>query len=489
MRITISLLFFVLLHPAYSQHANNWFFPERAGITFKNGAPVAAEGGMIATPDPNNMTIRPTESGASISDSKGNLLFYTDGITVWNRNHKPMPNGKGLMGGYSATQPATIVPHPGDPSKYFIFTVDDFQHILLNGFRYSVVDMCLDRGYGDVTSEKNILLTDTVTEKQAITKHANDTDYWVVVHKHFSDAFYAYLVTKDGVQAPVITKIGSVHEGGLFAGTASAIGQMKISPDGSKLAVINTNMPLGNDKAIMDIFSFNTQTGVLFGYTNLTTTLSSVFSGFYGRYGISFSPDSRHFYCGYDGIVQFFYDNNTWNYRDRLFLASSMLNMGRGGMQLAPDGKIYIVKGESFLAALSSPDKLSPDYGFELNAVFLGQQSATFSLPSFYDGFRYTHADPKCPVEPGSGNSGTTGCQSVIYPNPFIDKLSFKSYTAPIREIILYNIQGQLVTTYSNINQLYKQVNLATIANGCYVAHIYYTDGISCINKIVKTGY
>ena len=42
------------------------------------------------------------EGVASISDYKGNLLFYTDGQKVWNSKHEIMPNGDGLMGDSSA---------------------------------------------------------------------------------------------------------------------------------------------------------------------------------------------------------------------------------------------------------------------------------------------------------------------------------------------------------------------------------------------------
>src|SRR5690349_5294703 len=99
----------------YSQsYANWWYFGQNAGVTFQTGSPVAVSGGQINT----------IEGTAAISDAAGNRLFYTEGVTVWNRNHIPMPNGTGLMGDPSSTQSAVIVQKPGSTTIYYIFTVD-----------------------------------------------------------------------------------------------------------------------------------------------------------------------------------------------------------------------------------------------------------------------------------------------------------------------------------------------------------------------------
>ncbi|MHA1342163.1 MAG: hypothetical protein ACTSO2_19505, partial [Promethearchaeota archaeon] len=75
------------------------------------------------------------EGCATISDKFGHLLFYTDGITVWNKNHRVMKNGEGLFGHVSSTQSAIIIPNPGKKNQYYIFTVDAEDSS--NGLNYS----------------------------------------------------------------------------------------------------------------------------------------------------------------------------------------------------------------------------------------------------------------------------------------------------------------------------------------------------------------
>src|SRR5690349_21193492 len=124
------LLFFFItfgnLQSFAQREADNWYFGQNASLEFNAaGTPVSFQ----------NSAMIATQGSASISDKSGNLLFYTNGETIWNRLHMPMPNGTGLMGNLTAAQPALIVPKPGSDSIFYVFTVspNDF------GLRYSTV--------------------------------------------------------------------------------------------------------------------------------------------------------------------------------------------------------------------------------------------------------------------------------------------------------------------------------------------------------------
>src|SRR4051812_41956466 len=96
--VLMALLLAVVVHA--QPEAKNWVFGNKGGLTF--------------TPTPVAFTtaINTLEGSASISDQSGNLRFYTDGMTVYDKNNGIMPNGTGLLGGSSATQSALIVPWP-----------------------------------------------------------------------------------------------------------------------------------------------------------------------------------------------------------------------------------------------------------------------------------------------------------------------------------------------------------------------------------------
>ena len=109
--------------------ANNWYFGFNAGITFNTNPPTALSNGQLST----------NEGCSSISDINGNLLMYTDGQTIWDKNHEVMPNadylnGEGLYGDPSSTSSGLIVPHPTEFNLYFVFTVDEPHHENANAY-------------------------------------------------------------------------------------------------------------------------------------------------------------------------------------------------------------------------------------------------------------------------------------------------------------------------------------------------------------------
>src|SRR5690606_9816983 len=146
-----------------------------------------------------------------------------NGVTVWNALHQVMPNGTGLNSdiSLSTTDAAVIVPLPGSNHVYYIFTVGSTGgQPLATGFggvAYSIVDMSLQGGLGDVT-QKNIIIhpSPLSTEKLCATNHANGMDYWIMTHDDGNNQFRAFLLTASGVQPnPVISKVGTNYTGGV----------------------------------------------------------------------------------------------------------------------------------------------------------------------------------------------------------------------------------------------------------------------------------
>ena len=268
----------------FSQNeAANWYFGFGAGIRFDalNGTVASVNNGQLST----------NEGCTSISDSDGNLLFYTDGITVYNANHVVMQNGFGLFGDSSSTQSAIIVPKPDDPNLYYIFTVDvQFQNEPVHhGFNYSVVDMTLDGGLGAVTSDKNIKLLDLTSEKlTAVLKDCISKSIWVVTMASEDgtqptyNTFHAFEVNNLGVNPVSVKSTFNLD-------ITDNRGYLKLSPDGTKMACANMR-GIFNDLSNQDrllIFDFDAFTGIASNQQNLTINSQNQFP-----YGIEFSPDA-----------------------------------------------------------------------------------------------------------------------------------------------------------------------------------------------------
>ncbi|MEP7169014.1 MAG: T9SS type A sorting domain-containing protein [Bacteroidota bacterium] len=366
-------LFLLIIAPfaLLAQHeADNWYFGYNAGISFSSGSPVALMNGALTS----------DEGCSSISDSAGNLLFYTNGEKVWDRNHQLMPNGTGLYGQNSSTQSCLIVKRPGWTGRYFIFTTDIFFAFLPdNGFCYSEVDMSLNGGFGDIIStSKNInLIPDSVTEKLCGVRSANGIDVWVLVHTLNTNSFFAYLVTPSGVAiSPIISNVGT------FIGVFGHGGQMKFSLSGNRLA-------LANDTNSFELLDFDDLTGIVSNPLVLTD------SDYHLAYGVEFSPDdSRLYVSNFDVLNDSIYQYNLFAGSDSLIIASK-LSLGSinapnyiGQLQLAPDGKIYIVKSLSKLSIINNPNNLGLSCNLVINGVtIISPGENTDGLPNFVSSY------------------------------------------------------------------------------------------------------
>lgn len=371
------LLFALLLfyNFAFSQNAAGvWYFGTEAGINFNLGAnPVTLLDGQMKT----------FEGCATLCTDFGTLLFYTDGIKIWNRNHVIMPNGTGLLGDSSSTQSAIIVPMPGSTTKYYVFTVDELAKS--NGLRYSIVDMTLEGGYGDVVT-KNVLMLTPTAEKINIVKHANDNDYWVITHKFDSDQFYCYPLSAAGIGSPVINAIGEVISGS----TQNTLGYLKSSPDGKFLASANAKPYSSN----LQLFNFNTATG---GMSLLSTTeFVNAINGI-GVYGVEFSHDSNLMYAtniNYGTKKSQLFQFNLATQTETAINNSKLLlgeftsnnaDLGTfGALQLAPNKKIYMARnGSNYIGAINNPTIYGTGSNFDPNAFSLGIKTSSYGLPAF----------------------------------------------------------------------------------------------------------
>jgi hypothetical protein len=247
----IIVVFFVSSSFAFSSDQRlrnaNWCFGNGCWLDFSSGNPETKEAIQLET----------SEGVATMSDENGQLLFYTDGRSVWTReynllgNHRRMRNADKryaeLKGDESSTQSAIIFPAPGDDkNKYYIVTADEVWNgetsgeEETDGLNYYVVDMSKNRGYGEVVSKDN-KLADKICEKVTAIGHENGKDYWLVTQLWGENKFRVFLVNENGIE-----KKGDFQHNIFenFDTPAQTKGYLKFSASGSLLASANNGVGL-----------------------------------------------------------------------------------------------------------------------------------------------------------------------------------------------------------------------------------------------------
>ena len=371
--IFLNLQFGVLLLSGTSSFAqlqnNNWTFGNGCRVNFNGPTPNGALNSFLFS----------GEQCATVSDPQtGSLLFYSDGLTVWGPTNQPMTNGTGLIGGLfkSSCQGPVIVPFPENPNKYFIFTIDELEFDAYTGLHYSVVDMTLNGGLGDVeVANKNILLTsDSLTEKITVIRSEAIRGYWVIAHRMNSNEFLAYKVTGCEVSStPVVSAVGSplIIPSNDLNDRFDGYGSMKANPEGTRIG-----MPIDGSTTI-EFFDFNPATGQLSNPISLDVTDNTVNptpSLPIRKYGCSFSPDGNKFYFT-NTISVYQLDLSVYN---AAAIAASNTLIGTPAnadptfqIEQGPNGKLYVAVAGNSLAAINFPNNAGLTCGYVDDAISL----------------------------------------------------------------------------------------------------------------------
>ncbi|WP_292889339.1 gliding motility-associated C-terminal domain-containing protein [Nonlabens sp.] len=408
------LYFFVFVCSAFAKaqlESSFWYFGINAGIDFNTGSAVAINDGQLIT----------GEGCATISDEFGNLLFYTDGSLVYDAAHIVMPNGTGLKGNSSSTSSAIIVPLPGTPNLYYVFTVDTDDLVYRNteGLHYSIVDMSLNGGTGDIDPlNKNINLLPITSEK--LTAISNDTGdgFWII--SQFQDLFYSFELTASGLStSPVISQVAPFVE--LITSpitnvdVAAMRGYIKVNARGNRLVAAHfSNNTTAEFAGITDIltarsaayanggelylYDFDNATGVV---SNPQPLLTRQDGG--SIYGVEFSGNGQFLYAEVDymnaSTTQIFelirgeivqYDLTASNIAtSATVIHQDNITPFRGALQLGLDNKIYHSRfQQNALSVINNPDDAGTNATYTFNSFPLTQNTtAWYGLPIFVQSF------------------------------------------------------------------------------------------------------
>jgi gliding motility-associated-like protein len=362
---------------------NVWHFGNNCKLDFSSGTPVAGYSEIFTN-----------EGSSSICDANGQNLFYTDGSIVWKADGTQINQfPESLGGGSSSTQSSLIVPFPGNSSKFYIFTTvaelsSEFGEY--HGTNVSLLDITGNGGIGSFDYMNTVLL-DSSCEKLTAIKQCGGDVYWIIAHKWQSADFYAWKLTSGGIEAPVISTIGSFVPNTpsyIFGELAESIGYLKASSNGNKIASAYTF----RTPAVVELFDFDFNTGQLSNPMSDTISLS----GDYSAYGVCFSPDDTKLYFTEDEINTFTtsklvqYDA-TASSQSAFSQSRSVIgtfNLVMGAIEIGPDNKLYVAQsGSQSLGVINEPNLPASQCNFVQDAVNLAPNTiCTFGLQNVVAG-------------------------------------------------------------------------------------------------------
>ncbi|WP_288878905.1 gliding motility-associated C-terminal domain-containing protein [Pedobacter panaciterrae] len=322
---------------------NVWVFGLGAGLDFAAG-----------TPTQFSAVLNALEGCASVADEDGDLLFYTNGHQVYNRDFELMPNGTiGVYDSfYTASQAALIVKVIGSDSLYYLFSQEcnSSGMITTGDLLCTLVDMSLDSGRGDIVPGSALSLVGTGLDEKLTAVPGNCSNIWVLVHEHEANIYRSYEITEAGINpAPVI----SVIDGGVFE-EGYTTGVLKASPDRTRL--VSVKGPFGYEypnATGIDLLDFDAATGLVSNRRKLAEYAYPE-----GFYGAAFSPDSKKLYVSSESSAVFQYDLYYTATADIIASAvdiSGDLDVAVYDMKLGPDGKLYAA-GPGAVSYIEFPD-------------------------------------------------------------------------------------------------------------------------------------
>jgi hypothetical protein len=208
------LLFLILIKNInlHGQQGNVWAFAYHAGLDFNFTPPKPITTGIKY---PNVSFEADAFSSASISDCRGQLLFYGTGATVYNKKNKLMPHG--LLNDGCGSQTVYIFPVPGDTNRYYYLyrnegNCNEPSNAKDTGLYYSIIDMTLDSGKGDVDTNFKAIKIGKYNGGYTIAKNSNGRDYWLI-RVQTNDSIYVYPITISGIRPPIKQKISPLAPG------------------------------------------------------------------------------------------------------------------------------------------------------------------------------------------------------------------------------------------------------------------------------------
>jgi len=435
-----------------------------------------------------------SSTGLSMSDSTGKLIFYSNGCCIANAQNDTMPGSDSigqavLLSSYCdygapLQQGIIALPKPGSSSIYYMFNLDldkaywnsmgMYFPLAPQRLYYNIIDMSLEDGLGRVVKKNTLLIQDTFSRGTLQAhRHANGYDWWLLVPKSHTNCYHTVLFSSEGAVDTFLQCTGHIWS------DEDNGGQAVFSPDGKKYARFRGNNGL-------NIYDFDTQTGVLSNAINIPLPDS------FGFNGVAFSSNSRFLYAtAYTVLYQF--DMRApdiestkqtiawWQHPTPTLMYNTLFYQAR----LAPDGKIYISgsNNSQHLHIIHKPNCPGEQCDFEQYAVEMKSINA-FTMPNFPH-FRNWSNEDSCVISSIKNEIGVVDTRMKLSPNPATSHFTIALPRPTEATIIVTNVRGQVVLNQKMNNQTFD-VSLEDWIPGIYLVQVRQTNGKSWIGKIIK---
>lgn len=368
--LRLILLTFVLLtvkNVFAQEKAQKWYFGYRTGLDFSKGRPFVIRGESGVTRQKgiqNEWRSIENECSVMMSDDEGNVIFFSDGSTVWDSKFKTVNL---ILESSSSHAQMHALKLPRSNSKYLIFNPSGLKD-QVTGWDYSVLDASEPLNIKVVKANEKIV-KGPFMQASTVVPHCNGTDFWLVLH--YADdregSYLSILIDSSGVKSQVTSK-GYYKSPVPKSATPNdyySIGNMDVN---SRYNMLATTF-YGNGKdAVCELVEFDNKTGEV----KSKTAHINNFSNPDDIYGVAFSPNDSLLYiteCEGEKLHQYgiYHEKESKINASRMTLhhgGSTMARLGQiqqgpHGALLIPldfSGRVYDV-GCNFIGVVKSPNK------------------------------------------------------------------------------------------------------------------------------------
>lgn len=367
------LVFFSLKFNASAQEGNVWIFGYRSSLDFNNSPPLVNHTVPL---------IQRSNSSASICDSLGNLLLYTDGFSVYNAKHQLI--GNGLYGSELSNQGVLILPINNNPNLYILLTISDNSKSP-KGLYFHIADLSSQ----SLLVKNKLLASDLFLNITAIL-HTNGKNQWIIAKK-YPDTFYVFQLVNDIISSPVKVYFSKPS---VYRPVKPYHSYLSPSFNGKTLVescyfMRDLNTKNSNYASYIYFYDFNPETGQL---TNRqVVSVSTEKENGYPKHQYNqaaFSPNDSLIYITDLAIyprsaplIQL--NRHTFTMHE---ISSSVKDEALTAIKTGPDGKIYITYlNRPYLAIIHNPNKSGNACQYRDNYIKINEKNFLWlSFPNNY---------------------------------------------------------------------------------------------------------